>query len=231
MNDAAEWSKESTVNMLEGWPCLEQEVAASYFQDLMATVDEEYRNQTVYPDRNDIFRALEWTPFEQVKVVILGQDPYHRAGQAHGLSFSVQPGVTPPPSLVNIYKELEADIGMAPPLHGHLKKWATEGVLMLNTILTVREGEPLSHKSFGWEIFTDAVIRKLSGRQQPIAFILWGKPAQAKKKLIADHHLILQSAHPSPLSAYRGFLGSKPFSQVNDWLLLQGRSTIDWRLN
>lgn len=178
-----------------------------------------------------IFEALELTPYEKVKVVILGQDPYHGANQAHGLSFSVQPGVKIPPSLNNIYKELQSDLGIKPVNHGNLVSWAKQGVLLLNTVLTVREGQAYSHRGQGWERLTDTIIEKLNEREQPVVFILWGKPAQEKMKMIdKSKHIILTSSHPSPLSAHRGFLGSKPFSKTNDALLALGEQPIDWQL-
>ena len=178
-----------------------------------------------------IYEALELTPYEKVKVVILGQDPYHGVNQAHGLSFSVQPGVKIPPSLNNIYKELQSDLGISPVKHGNLVSWAKQGVLLLNTVLTVREGQAYSHRDKGWEILTDKIIEKLNEREKPIVFILWGKPAQEKMKMIdKSRHIILTSAHPSPLSAHRGFLGSKPFSKTNDALMALGETPIDWQL-
>ena len=178
-----------------------------------------------------IFEALELTPYEKVKVVILGQDPYHGANQAHGLSFPVQPGVKIPPSLNNIYKELQSDLGIKPVNHGNLVSWAKQGVLLLNTVLTVREGQAYSHRGQGWERLTDTIIEKLNEREQPVVFILWGKPAQEKMKMIdKSKHIILTSSHPSPLSAHRGFLGSKPFSKTNDALLALGEQPIDWQL-
>ncbi|MDN6691947.1 MAG: uracil-DNA glycosylase, partial [Enterococcus sp.] len=178
-----------------------------------------------------IFEALELTPYDQVKVVILGQDPYHGADQAHGLSFSVQPGVKIPPSLRNIYQELQSDLGIPPVQHGNLVRWAEQGVLMLNTVLTVREGQAYSHRGKGWEQLTDAIIERLNEREKPIVFILWGKPAQEKIKMIdTTKHAIVKSVHPSPLSAHRGFFGSKPFSKANQFLEGWGEQPIDWQL-
>jgi uracil-DNA glycosylase len=179
----------------------------------------------------DIYNALHYTSFKDTKVVILGQDPYHGPGQAHGLSFSVQPGIEMPPSLQNIFKELHNDLGCYLPNHGCLKKWADQGVLLLNTVLTVRQGQPNSHKGMGWEQFTDQVIRILNEREQPVVFILWGRHAQSKKELITGaHHLILESSHPSPMSASRGFFGSRPFSKTNQFLREIGVREIDWQI-
>lgn len=212
-------------------PILEEEFAADYYQQLRVFLKEEYQTQKIYPDMFHIFEAFEWTPYEKVKVVILGQDPYHGPNQAHGLSFSVQPGVKIPPSLRNIYKELEADLGYPPVNHGYLEKWAKQGVLLLNTVLTVRNGEAYSHRGKGWEQLTDAVIQKLSEREDPIIFILWGKPAQGKEKMIdTSRHIILKAPHPSPLSAHRGFFGSQPFSKTNELLLALDKEPIDWKL-
>ncbi|GAM14601.1 uracil-DNA glycosylase, family 1 [Mesobacillus selenatarsenatis SF-1] len=192
---------------------------------------EEYRTKTIFPEKDNIFNALRFTDYEDVKVVILGQDPYHGHGQAHGLSFSVKPGVKIPPSLRNIFKELNADLGYEVPDNGYLKKWAEQGVLLLNTVLTVREGNANSHRGKGWEHFTDKVITLLNEREKPAIFILWGKPAQSKLKLInEDKHKIIMSVHPSPLSARRGFFGSKPFSKVNELLKEQGEKEIDWQI-
>ncbi|MFC4410724.1 uracil-DNA glycosylase [Chungangia koreensis] len=210
---------------------LNSETEKGYFADLMGFVEEEYEAQTSYPPKDDIFNAFNHTPFEQVKVVILGQDPYHGAGQAHGLSFSVKPGVKHPPSLRNMLKELKDDLGCEIPKDGTLTKWADQGVLMLNTVLTVREGEAHSHKGMGWETFTDTVIRKLSEREKPIVFVLWGKPAQKKKMLIdTERHAVIESVHPSPLSARRGFFGSRPYSAINEKLREFGQEPIDFCL-
>ena len=191
----------------------------------------EYQKYTVFPDMYDIFNALKYTAYSDVKVVIIGQDPYHEVGQAHGLSFSVKRGVPLPPSLQNIYKELQSDLGIAPPSHGELIDWAKEGVLLLNATLTVREGMANSHQSIGWQTFTDHIISLLNESQKPIAFLLWGSYARQKSALITNPiHKILTSAHPSPLSAYRGFFGSKPFSKINAFLSESGRTPINWKI-
>lgn len=210
---------------------LTDEFEKEYYQKLRNFLKKEYTTQKIHPDMYHIYEALELTPYEKVKVVILGQDPYHGVNQAHGLSFSVQPGVKIPPSLNNIYKELQSDLGISPVKHGNLVSWAKQGVLLLNTVLTVREGQAYSHRGKGWEILTDKIIEKLNEREKTIVFILWGKPAQEKMKMIdKSRHIILTSAHPSPLSAHRGFLGSKPFSKTNDALMALGETPIDWQL-
>ncbi|EOS8046498.1 uracil-DNA glycosylase [Enterococcus hirae] len=210
---------------------LTDEFEKEYYQKLRNFLKKEYTTQKIHPDMYHIYEALELTPYEKVKVVILGQDPYHGVNQAHGLSFSVQPGVKIPPSLNNIYKELQSDLGISPVKHGNLVSWAKQGVLLLNTVLTVREGQAYSHRGKGWEILTDKIIEKLNEREKPIVFILWGKPAQEKMKMIdKSRHIILTSAHPSPLSAHRGFLGSKPFSKTNDALMALWETPIDWQL-
>ncbi|KKK38004.1 uracil-DNA glycosylase [Mesobacillus campisalis] len=210
---------------------LQDEFSKTYFCNLEEFLEKEYEEKTIYPARENIFNALKYTDYDEVKVVLLGQDPYHGEGQAHGLSFSVQPGVKIPPSLRNIYKELHEDLGCSIPKTGYLKKWADQGVLLLNTVLTVREGEAHSHKGKGWEKLTDRVISLLNERETPVIFLLWGRPAQSKMKLInADRHYIITSAHPSPLSASRGFFGSKPFSKINDYLRNKGESEIDWQI-
>lgn len=187
--------------------------------------------KTLYPPPAQIFAALDATPFDQVKVVILGQDPYHGPGQAHGLCFSVRPGVRPPPSLVNIFKEIETDLGIARPDHGCLLPWAHQGVLLLNTVLTVERGRAGSHRGQGWEVFTDAVIERLNREREGLVFLLWGSPAQAKGRLLDEHrHRVLRARHPSPLSAHGGFFGCRHFSQANDWLQQQGQAPIDWSL-
>ena len=216
----------------ESWKeALKTEFSHPYMEELKAFLVEEKNNYTIFPQGSHIFNAFNSTPFDSVKVVILGQDPYHGAGQAHGLSFSVQHGIALPPSLQNIFKELVADIGCPYPKSGDLSHWAHEGVLLLNTLLTVRSGEPFSHKDQGWERFTDQVIRTLSEEREHIVFILWGAPAGKKASLIdATKHLILKAPHPSPLSSYRGFFGSKPFSQSNDYLKAQGIKPIEWCL-
>ena len=209
---------------------LQPQFSAEYFQNLMAYVSQQRVSQTVYPPAEDTFNAFRFSSLTDTRVVILGQDPYHGPGQAHGLSFSVQSGIKIPPSLRNIYKELADDLGVEIPAHGDLTAWAKQGVLLLNTVLTVRDGEANSHRKQGWEKFTDAVIQTLSDREQPVVFILWGKPAEKKTSLIDSRHGVIVSVHPSPLSARRGFFGSKPFSKANDLLTEFGQPTIDWRL-
>ena len=208
---------------------LAEEMQKDYYQELQAFVQKRRAEVRVFPEEKNVFNALELTPFESVKVVILGQDPYHGFGQAHGLSFSVQKGIPLPPSLKNIYKELQEDIGGELPTEGDLSHWAKQGVLLLNTVLTVEEGNANSHKGMGWERLTNRLIESLNELNHPVIFILWGKPAQDKEKLITNpSHFILKSPHPSPLSAYRGFFGSKPFSRVNDILIQQGQTPIRW---
>lgn len=211
-------------------PLLEEEFKKPYYIKLRQFLIKEYKTRIVYPNMYDIYNALHYTPFEETKVVILGQDPYHGPGQAHGLSFSVQPGVKAPPSLQNIFKELRDDVGCTIPNHGCLVKWAEQGVLLLNTVLTVRKGMPNSHKGIGWETFTDQVIRTLNERERPVVFILWGRNAQAKKQLISPRHYIIESPHPSPFSADRGFFGSRPFSKTNQFLREIGSPEIDWQI-
>lgn len=202
-----------------------------YYHNLMRFLKQEYTTNTIYPEKEEIFNAFLYTPYEKVKVVLIGQDPYHGSGQAHGLSFSVKPGIPAPPSLINIFKELNDDIGVKIPEHGCLIKWAEQGVLMLNTVLTVRAGEAHSHKKKGWETFTNAVISAVNAKEEPVVFWLWGKPAESKLKLITNtHHLVLIAPHPSPLSVYRGFYGSKPFSKTNTFLIQKGKAPIDWTL-
>ena len=209
---------------------LSEEMKKDYYQELLAFVQKRREEVSVFPEEKNVFRALELTPFESVKVVILGQDPYHGFGQAHGLSFSVQKGIPLPPSLRNIYKELQEDIGGDLPTEGDLTHWAKQGVLLLNTVLTVEEGNANSHKGMGWERLTNRLIESLNELNHPVIFILWGKPAQEKEKLITNpSHVILKAPHPSPLSAYRGFFGSKPFSRVNDILIQQGQTPICWK--
>ena len=208
---------------------LAEEMQKDYYQELQAFVQKRRAEVRVFPEEKNVFNALELTPFESVKVVILGQDPYHGFGQAHGLSFSVQKGIPLPPSLKNIYKELQEDIGGGLPTEGDLSHWAKQGVLLLNTVLTVEEGNANSHKGMGWERLTNRLIESLNELNHPVIFILWGKPAQDKEKLITNpNHVILKAPHPSPLSAYRGFFGSKPFSRVNDILIQQGQTPIRW---
>lgn len=210
---------------------LAEEFRKEYYLRLREFLKKEYNTYNVYPPMNDIFNALRYTSYSDVKAVILGQDPYHGAGQAHGLCFSVKRGVQPPPSLQNIFKELNADLGIQPPSHGELTSWAKSGVLLLNTALTVREAQANSHRGQGWELLTDRVIELLNERQQPIVFILWGGNARAKAKLITNRaHLVLQCAHPSPLSAYNGFFGCRHFSKANEFLKANGIPPIDWRL-
>lgn len=208
-----------------------EEFKKDYYKQLYQFVKEEYSTHVIYPPSEDIFNALHLTPLKDVKVVILGQDPYHNVNQAHGLCFSVRPEVDIPPSLVNIYKELQEDLGCYVPNNGYLVKWARQGVLMLNTVLTVRAHQAASHQGEGWEQFTDAIIDAVNKENRPIVFILWGKPAQMKKKMLNNpKHLILEAPHPSPLSAYRGFFGSKPFSKTNDFLQEHGVEPIDWQI-
>lgn len=210
---------------------LGEEFHKPYYRELYRFVKDEYNTHVVYPSADDLFNAFSFTPLKDVKVVILGQDPYHGEGQAHGLCFSVQKGVKIPPSLLNIYKELEDDLGCYIPNNGYLEKWAKQGVLLLNTVLTVRAHAPMSHQGKGWEQFTDAVIHAVNNEDRPIVFILWGKPAQMKRKMLTNpNHLILEGPHPSPLSAYRGFFGSKPFSKANDFLQQHGVAPIDWQI-
>ncbi|MFD0050803.1 uracil-DNA glycosylase [Actinomycetes bacterium NPDC127524] len=213
-------------------PLLASEFEKPYYLELREFLKNEYAQRTIYPELNDIFNALHNTSFEDVKAVILGQDPYHGPHQAHGLSFSVKPEVRIPPSLKNIFKELRDDLGCSIPNHGYLIQWAKQGVLLLNTVLTVREGEAHSHRGKGWETFTNKVIETLSSRQKPIVFVLWGKPAQSKIPLIdTSRHKIITSVHPSPLSASRGFFGSRPFSAVNAYLKEAGEKEIDWQIH
>ena len=210
---------------------LADELQKDYYQELRKFLISEYRSKKIFPDMFDIFNALHFTSYADTKVVILGQDPYHEPNQAHGLSFSVLPNVPPPPSLQNIFKELQTDLGCKIPNHGCLKFWAEQGVLLLNTVLTVRAHSANSHRGHGWEIFTDKIISLLNDREKPIAFILWGRPAREKKSMITNpKHFIVESAHPSPLSASKGFFGSRPFSKVNNFLISVGESPIDWQL-
>lgn len=215
----------------ESWrPLLGEMLTTPRLQELAAFLEEERAHHTVYPPHEDVFNALRFTPYERASVLILGQDPYHGPRQAHGLAFSVRPGIRPPPSLLNIYKELRSDVGIAPPKHGYLRAWAERGVLLLNAVLTVRAGEPNSHANRGWEDFTDAVIRALDAKEERVVFVLWGAYARKKKKLVTNaRHIVVESAHPSPLSAAK-FFGSKPFSAVNDALHEAGRPEIDWSL-
>lgn len=210
---------------------LKGEFSKPYYVKLYRTINDEYKNYTVYPPAGDILRAFNLTPLSEVKVVILGQDPYHEPGQANGLCFSVHPGIAIPPSLVNIYQELHDDLGCAIPNNGDLTKWARQGVLMLNTVLTVRAHRAFSHRGLGWEQFTDAAIEAVNRQDRPIVFILWGKAAQAKSMMLNNpKHLVLKASHPSPLSAYHGFFGSKPFSTTNRFLEMHGEKPIDWQI-
>ncbi|MDR6224838.1 uracil-DNA glycosylase [Desmospora profundinema] len=214
------------------WPhVLEAELKQPYLQELKMFLEEERSRHVVYPPESDLFSALEWTPYQQVRVLLLGQDPYHNDGQAHGLSFSVRPEVAHPPSLRNMFKELQDDLGYAPPKNGYLVPWAQQGVLMLNAVLTVRAHQPNSHKNKGWERFTDGVIRAVNEKSEPVVFVLWGNYAKKKKKWIdTGKHIIVESAHPSPLSAKRGFFGSRPFSRINQALRETGQPEVDWRI-
>jgi uracil-DNA glycosylase len=210
---------------------LNQEFSKPYYLKLREFLKEEYSKHTVYPNMHDIYNALHFTPYQKTKVVILGQDPYHGPGQAHGFSFSVKPNIDIPPSLQNIYKELHHDLGCFIPNHGYLIDWAKQGVLLLNTVLTVRAHQANSHRGKGWELFTDQVISVLNEREKPLVFILWGRKAQMKKSMInTNRHFVIESAHPSPLSAHRGFFGSKPFSRTNQFLLSIGEEPINWQI-
>lgn len=203
-----------------------------YYRKLYNFVKDEYNHYVIYPKAEDLFNAFHFTPLSKVKVVIIGQDPYHGENQAHGLCFSVQPEVAIPPSLVNIYKELNDDLGCKIPNNGYLKEWADQGILLLNTVLTVRAHQAASHQGKGWEQFTDAVIQAVNAQDRPIVFILWGRPAQMKKKMLTNpKHLILEAPHPSPLSSYRGFFGSKPFSKTNEFLAAHGEEPINWQIS
>ena len=208
-----------------------EEFDKPYYQKLRRFLNEEYSHKTIYPEAKNIYNALRLTPYHEVKAVILGQDPYHEKGQAQGLAFSVPKGIQIPPSLVNIYQELHHDLGCPIPNHGQLLSWARQGVLLLNTSLTVEEHRANSHKGQGWEILTDTIIRKLNEKEEPVVFILWGANARSKKSFITDpKHLVIESPHPSPLSAYNGFFGSKPFSRTNRFLVQNGMTPIDWQI-
>lgn len=210
---------------------LNPELKKPYYLELRKFLVDEYKTRQIFPDMYDIFNALHYTSYHDTKVVILGQDPYHGDGQAHGLSFSVKPGVKAPPSLVNIFKELKENLGCEIPNNGCLKPWTQQGVLLLNTVLTVRAHQANSHRNMGWEKFTDRIIEILNEREKPIAFILWGAPARKKKKMITNQkHFIVESAHPSPLSAFNGFFGSRPFSKVNAFLEAVGEKPINWQI-
>lgn len=221
------------VNIGNEWDeLLKEEFKKEYYLKLREFLKAEYSTRRIYPNMYDIFNSLKYTSYSDVKAVIIGQDPYHGAGQAHGLCFSVQKGTAVPPSLQNIYKELYADLGIPPASHGYLKKWADSGVLLMNAVLTVREGQANSHKGMGWEIFTDKVIELLNNRDKPIVFLLWGGNAKQKMRLITNpKHLILQAAHPSPLSAYNGFFGCRHFSKANEFLTANGMEPVDWRVD
>ena len=209
-----------------------EEFDKPYYQELRKFLDSEYQNKTIFPPKQCIYNALKTVPYRDVKVLILGQDPYHEVNQAHGLAFSVNKGVAIPPSLINIYKEMHDDIGTNIPSHGYLIEWTKQGVMLLNTVLTVEEHKANSHKNKGWEILTDEIIRKLNKKDEPMVFILWGGNARSKKGLITNpKHLIIESAHPSPLSAYNGFFGSKPFSKTNDFLIKNNKKPIDWQIH
>lgn len=221
------------VNLHHSWlSVLQPQFDAPYMAALKQfLVQEREAGKRICPKGNEWFHALDTTPLEQVRVVILGQDPYHGEGQAHGLCFSVKPGVRPPPSLVNIYKELQSDLGLTPPKHGHLEHWARQGVLLLNAVLTVEANRAASHQGKGWEQFTDEVIRQVNAQARPVVFILWGSYAQKKAAFVdSARHLVIRSAHPSPLSAHNGFFGSRPFSRANAFLRDHGEAEIDWRL-
>ena len=211
---------------------LADEIKKDYYLRLREFLKQEYSTHRIYPPMNDIFNALRRTSYSDVKAVILGQDPYHGAGQAHGMCFSVKKGTPPPPSLQNIFKELKSDLGIDPPDHGELTVWADSGVLLLNTVLTVREGQANSHKGMGWEQFTDRIIELLNQREKPMVFLLWGGNARSKARLITNpNHLVLQCAHPSPLSAYNGFFGCRHFSKTNEFLEQHGIDPINWKLD
>lgn len=220
------------INLNDEWKnALAEEFEKQYFKNLWEKVSEEYKTNEIFPPEEDVFNAFNYTPLSKVKCVIIGQDPYHNVGQAHGLCFSVKPEVAIPPSLVNIYKELHDDVGFEIPDNGYLEKWANQGILMLNTVLTVRAHEANSHKGLGWEKFTDAVIKVLNEQDRPIVYLLWGAPAQKKAaKVDNPKHLLLKAPHPSPLSSYRGFFGCKHFSKANQFLVENGLEPIEWSL-
>ncbi len=215
-----------------GWlPYLKSEFQKPYYKDLYEFVKSEYSNAVVFPPSEDIFNALKYTDIDNVKVVLLGQDPYHEVGQAHGMSFSVRPGIATPKSLVNIYKELNDELGLYIPNNGYLMKWAEQGVLLMNTVLTVREGHAFSHAGKGWENFTDAIIKVINEQDRPIVYFLWGRNARNKKSLITNpKHLVLETVHPSPLSAYNGFFGCGHFKKANEFLVQNGIEPIDWQI-
>ena len=220
------------VNIGNDWDnILKDEWEKDYYKKLREFLKSEYSSKTIYPNMHDIFNALKYTSFEDTRVVIIGQDPYHGVGQAHGLCFSVKKGIEPPPSLKNIFAELQSDLGITPPSHGELTDWAKQGVLLLNTVLTVRENNANSHKGMGWETFTDRIISELNRKTTPIVFLLWGTPARKKAEIITNpiHHKLV-AVHPSPLSAYRGFFGCRHFSKANELLQKSGQKTIDWQI-
>lgn len=211
---------------------LSEEYKKDYFKKLVKDIREEYKNHIVFPEAKDIFNAFKYTDYDDIKVVIIGQDPYHGVGEAHGLSFSVKDGIRKPPSLQNIYKELRDDLGYDIAFSGNLEKWTREGVMLLNAILTVEKDKPLSHQKYGWETFTDSVIKKINEKTTPVVFILWGNYARSKKKLITNPiHYIIESPHPSPFSAYNGFFGSKPFSKTNNFLISKKISPVNFKLD
>ena len=231
--EKANYSNKVGVKMIgNDWDTiLKEEIEKDYFQKLLNFIKKEYSEKTIYPKQTEIFKAFRNTAYKDIKVVILGQDPYHGVNQAEGLSFSVKEGVQKPPSLLNIFKELHDDLGYDIPLTGSLVPWTQEGVLLLNTVLTVEAGKPASHKDLGWERFTDEVIKKINEKTTPVVFILWGSFARSKKSLITNHnHFIIESPHPSPFSAYNGFFGSKPFSKTNNYLISKGIKPINWQI-
>ncbi|MBR3888804.1 MAG: uracil-DNA glycosylase [Clostridia bacterium] len=211
---------------------LKSEFESEYYKNIRTFLKQEYSNHIIYPDMNDIFNSLKYADYDKIKVVIIGQDPYHEEGQAHGLSFSVKPGIAIPPSLQNIYKELQSDLGCYIPNNGYLEKWAKQGVLLLNNVLTVRAHQANSHKTCGWETFTDSIIKALNEREKPVIFLIWGSCAKQKETYITNkNHYILKAPHPSPLSAYRGFFGCKHFSKANEILIANNEEPIDWQIN
>lgn len=222
-----------SVLLTEKWDdILKDEYEKEYFKKLIIKVKEEYKEKTIFPIESEVFKAFKLTDYDNIKIVILGQDPYHGEKEAEGLSFSVKEGIRKPPSLLNIFKELKDDLGYDIPVSGSLEKWGKEGVLLLNSILTVEKDKPLSHKDIGWEIFTDEVIKKINAKQEPVVFILWGAYARSKKELITNpNHYIIESPHPSPLSARRGFFGSRPFSKANNYLISKKISPVDFKLD
>ena len=211
---------------------LKNEFESEYYKSIREFLKKEYSQYKIYPDMNDIFNSLKYADYDKIKVVIIGQDPYHEEGQAHGLSFSVKPGIAIPPSLQNIYKELQSDLGCYIPNNGYLEKWAKQGVLLLNNVLTVRAHQANSHKTCGWETFTDSIIKALNEREKPVIFLIWGSCAKQKETYITNkNHYILKAPHPSPLSAYRGFFGCKHFSKANEILIANNEEPIDWQIN